>query len=255
MQRICIFVDGENFRHSIVDLFENFRGSDYLPDKANWETFFNFLSQRADGDARLIRTYWYVIELLDVFPYKYPKERDVLSATQDSVRWFLKYDRQFKNEMSQINQEDFATKLQEKTSLLKRDQQRLKDRFAGWRRVQDGIVGRWPRIEFRRAGAISYNAFTRKLGSEKAVDVKLATDLVLLRDSYDIAIIVSGDQDYVPAVQAVKDSGKIVYNVVFKTRSGKLLPGGARRLNHLTDCCIEITHNELIDHLNIPPRS
>ena len=68
--------------------------------------------------------------------------------------------------------------------------------------------------------------------------------MIVLRDIYDIAVIVSGDQDYVPAVKVVKDFGKIVVNVAFLARNGRLLPGGARRLNHLTDDSIEIGYED-----------
>jgi hypothetical protein len=59
--------------------------------------------------------------------------------------------------------------------------------------------------------------------------VNLAVDMVTLHPNYDLAIIVSGDQDYVPAAQAVKNLGKSVVNVAFLARSGLLLPGGAAR--------------------------
>jgi uncharacterized LabA/DUF88 family protein len=72
-----------------------------------------------------------------------------------------------------------------------------------------------------------------------------------LPDIYDVAIILSGDQDYVPAVQVVKDRGKRVVNVAFETRGGKLLPGGARRLNHVTDDSLRIPYKELAAHLNL----
>ena len=70
------------------------------------------------------------------------------------------------------------------------------------------------------------NLFDKSLGREKAVDVKLTSDMITLQGIYDIAIIVSGDQDYVPAAEVLKDCGKRVINVAFRTRSGKLLPGG-----------------------------
>ena len=124
-------------------------------------------------------------------------------------------------------------------------------RFQGWINVQDGISSRHTAVEFRRAGAIRYNLFTNALGNEKAVDVKLATDMILLRDIYDTAIILSGDQDYVPAVQAVKDSGKRVVNAAFQTRGGQLLPGGARRLNQVTDESLEIEFSVLSGFLKI----
>jgi len=45
---------------------------------------------------------------------------------------------------------------------------------------------------------------------EKGVDVIMATDLLRLVDVYDTAILVSGDSDFLPAIQAVKDRGKVV---------------------------------------------
>jgi len=54
---------------------------------------------------------------------------------------------------------------------------------------------------------------------EKGVDVMLATDLVTraYRDEYDTAIIVSGDADFYPALQAAKDVGKQIEVSAFDT--------------------------------------
>jgi hypothetical protein len=67
--------------------------------------------------------------------------------------------------------------------------------------------------------------------------------------SRDVAILVSGDQDYVPAVRRVKDFGKTLINVSFLTRNGRLLPGGARRLNNATDAGVQLPFEELRAHL------
>ena len=52
---------------------------------------------------------------------------------------------------------------------------------------------------------------------EKGVDVMLATDLVAhaYQDHYDTAIVVSGDADFYPALQAVKDVGKHIEVAAF----------------------------------------
>tara|TARA_B100000401_G_scaffold430211_1_gene364716 strand:+ start:1041 stop:1922 length:882 start_codon:yes stop_codon:yes gene_type:complete len=52
---------------------------------------------------------------------------------------------------------------------------------------------------------------------EKGVDVMLATDLVAhaYQDHYDTAIVVSGDADFYPALQAVKDTGKHIEVAAF----------------------------------------
>lgn len=64
-------------------------------------------------------------------------------------------------------------------------------------------------------------------------------------------IIVSGDQDYVPAVEIVKDSGKEVYNVSFKKMNGELVPGGARQLKIKTDDSFEIPYPDLKRHMGL----
>ena len=52
---------------------------------------------------------------------------------------------------------------------------------------------------------------------EKGVDVMLATDVVTnaYKDHYDTAIVVSGDSDFYPALQAVKDVGKHIEVAAF----------------------------------------
>ena len=49
-------------------------------------------------------------------------------------------------------------------------------------------------------------------GQQKEVDVALATEMVVgaLRDAFDVAILVSGDRDFVPAVERTRTEGKRV---------------------------------------------
>lgn len=59
--------------------------------------------------------------------------------------------------------------------------------------------------------------------TEKLADVYLATSMVDLchRDQFDIAYLVSGDSDYIPAVDIVVREGKRVINVYFDTSKRK----------------------------------
>jgi uncharacterized LabA/DUF88 family protein len=246
-KRVCVFVDGENFRHAIINLFGQFDPNDYLPKKANWDGLFDAIVSKVEPEGERIRTYWYVIELLDFFPYKFPSPE----SHPDTLRRLLNRDRWCQNRLKGLRNVDLCREMQAIVAELRQRQLAMRHRFEGWRRLQDGISVRSSRLEFRRAGAITYNLFDKSLGTEKAVDVKLAADLIVLRDIYDVAVIVSGDQDYVPAVQILKDSGKIVVNAVFRARSGRLLPGGARRLNERTDACLDITYDELLGYLNL----
>ena len=74
-----------------------------------------------------------------------------------------------------------------------------------------------------------------------------------LRDVHDAAVMLPGDQGYVPALDVVKDPGKGVVNFASRTGEAGLLPGGARRLNPASDrkpgigCQILGQHHGLVD--------
>lgn len=253
-ERVCVFVDGENLRHSIVDLFpEEFNPSDYLPKQARWGEFYqNLVEQSAGSSAKLLRTYWYVVQFVDFFPYNLPRYGGDENEGRRLVELLGKH-RPYRDELEDAHGEDKYMRANEIRDQVINDENSFRRKFEGWQRIQDGICGKHQAIEFRRAGAIQFNTFTQALGSEKAVDIKLATDLVLLLDIYDTAVIVSGDQDYVPAVQAIKDKGKRVVNVAFEKANGSV-PGGARRLNQITDARITLSYEDCKDFLGIDAR-
>ena len=61
-----------------------------------------------------------------------------------------------------------------------------------------------------RLGRLVYNNWPHTPPYEKGVDIQLATDLIThsFKNNYDVAVLVAGDNDYVGALQAVKDNGK-----------------------------------------------
>jgi uncharacterized LabA/DUF88 family protein len=73
-----------------------------------------------------------------------------------------------------------------------------------------------------RLGHLVYHNWPNTPPYEKGVDVQLATDLIThsFKNNYDVAILVAGDNDFVGAIQAVKDNGKNVEVALFgKERS------------------------------------
>jgi len=249
----CVFVDGENFRHSIVDLFQGFRQEDYLPKSAEWTQLFDWIVKEAVEGGERLRTYWYVIKTIDFYPYHLPDitRPGTTTTTKNKLERILCGHDKYREELETLQGEDHEKHMIEIAKTLDELEANKRARFNGWVEVQDGIASHHKAIEFRRAGAMNCNLFTNKLGREKAVDVKLATDMIMLSDIYDVAIIVSGDQDYVPVVEELKDCGKRVVNVAFKNRGGQLLPGGARRLNQVTDWSLEIPYDKLSEYLKI----
>ncbi len=68
-----------------------------------------------------------------------------------------------------------------------------------------------------RLGRLVYNNWPTAPPYEKGVDIQLATDMIThsYKSNYDVAILVAGDNDYVGAIQAVKDNGKNVEVALF----------------------------------------
>jgi len=69
-----------------------------------------------------------------------------------------------------------------------------------------------PRFEFRKGRLQKIVAGSKVIFKQKMVDVLLSVDLVRLSWSKQIqaAILVAGDSDYVPAVEAARDAGVLV---------------------------------------------
>lgn len=73
-----------------------------------------------------------------------------------------------------------------------------------------------PYLELR-LGRLVYNNWPTVPPYEKGVDIQLATDMIThaYKNNYDVAILVGGDSDFAPALQAVKDNGKHVEVALF----------------------------------------
>jgi uncharacterized LabA/DUF88 family protein len=75
-----------------------------------------------------------------------------------------------------------------------------------------------------RLGRLVYNDWPSTPPFEKGVDVQLATDMLNhnFKNNYDTAILVAGDNDFVGALQSIKDNGKNVEVALFGKESTSL---------------------------------
>ncbi len=94
-----------------------------------------------------------------------------------------------------------------------------------------------------RLGRLVYTNWPNTPPYEKGTDIQLATDMIThsFKNNYDTAILVAGDNDYVSAVQAVKDNGKHIEIALF----GK--EGTSRQLRQVADKVITINKRLLRD--------
>jgi uncharacterized LabA/DUF88 family protein len=72
---------------------------------------------------------------------------------------------------------------------------------------------------------IAREAFDPIRKEQKEVDVAMACEMVVhaLRDHYDVAVVVSGDRDFVPAIQHVQAAGKRVELAAFEKSVSKAI--------------------------------
>ncbi len=84
-----------------------------------------------------------------------------------------------------------------------------------------------------RLGRLVYINWPNTPPFEKGVDIQLATDMIThsFKNNYDVAVLVAGDNDYVGALQSVKDNGKNVEVALFgKERTSRQLRVAADRV-------------------------
>jgi len=121
-----------------------------------------------------------------------------------------------------IDMGKFCQKLLEKRRLIriyyynarvgrKEEPERYKDQQAFF-----ANINAIPYCELR-LGRLVYNNWPTVPPYEKGVDTQLVTDMIThgFKNNYDVSILVAGDNDYVGALQAVKDNGKNVEVALF----------------------------------------
>jgi uncharacterized LabA/DUF88 family protein len=66
---------------------------------------------------------------------------------------------------------------------------------------------------------------SHKKRNQKGVDTLIAIDLLSKshQNQFDIAILITGDEDFVPAIDYVKNTGKLVYGIFFENHCSQLL--------------------------------
>jgi uncharacterized LabA/DUF88 family protein len=95
---------------------------------------------------------------------------------------------------------------------LKEEPERFRHQQAFFNSIKD-----IPYCELRLGRLVYTNQWPNVPPYEKGIDVQLATDLIThaFRNNYDVAILVGGDNDFMGALQAVKDQGKHVEVALF----------------------------------------
>lgn len=255
-EKICIFIDGENLRHSIKGLFpDHYNNTHYYP-FADWDLFIKAIVQLTSrkinlnaDHAKLIRCYWYVINEL-FFDKEYTKDYFKSQKVHDKLKYYKRVASSVAKKEILPTDSKIQAILKECEDLLQGNQKSIEKQLESWSQIQSTIQLKYTQIQFQKFGYLKTRlddgAGKISFDGEKGVDIKLATDLITMNKIYDIAILVSGDADYIPAIHAIKNLGKQVVIVDFKTKHGKFLPGGAVKLREHADFSFSINYETML---------
>lgn len=214
-----IFVDGSNLFGSLKGL--NLHVTSY-------EGFYAFVLEQAmrawsksllkgQGDARLIRVLWYEVGSLDEWDLSNEEVQLTLR------RWFNK-NQDLKSKyialaVSQKNQYTDPGKIVDAAWLICMEEVALwyeqkKQSIEKSKNFHFGITSGTDFIDIIECGHLKIDILSRT-ANEKGVDTSLAVDMVTLADTYDIALVLTGDADSIPSIEHVKRKGKSVGVVEF----------------------------------------
>jgi len=219
MHRIMIFVDGSNVVGVLRRL--NLRVD-------NYEAFYqHILHQSAEAWwtctvgtakplARLVRVLWYAVGDLDYWDLAdakvqanlreaFEKDRDLRASFMALAGQKLQGQPQ-----SEVAKEAWAMCFQQTRDWYEKRQELV----DGFRRFYHSVRSTTDFIDVIECAHWKLDMLHRTT-SEKGLDTRLAVDMVTLVDSYDVAILLSGDADNIPSLDYVKAKGKQVGVVEF----------------------------------------
>lgn len=253
MTRFVTFVDGSNLDGALKYL--NLRVDDY-------GSFYRFLFEQsvhewgrtfAEGSpwpaAQHSRIYWYVVGKMDEWDLSDPKAETRLRARFElNPRLRDGYLDEATMRFPNLSPE---RRLDEAWNICYSE---VREWYEGKRRALErkkrfyhGVQAATDFVEIRQEGHWKVDLLSRSL-NEKGLDTSLAVDMVALQDTYDLALLISGDADGIPSINYVKGRSKHVGVVEFRRGSSQeaTTKGASSRLKIAADFVVQIYEGDLI---------
>ena len=254
MQRFVTFVDGSNLDGVLkhlslrVDDYGSFYRHLFEESVQNWGRTF------ADGSpwesAQHSRIYWYVVGKMDEWDLSDPKAESRL-RTRFELNPRLRDG--YIDDIMHRKPDLAPEKRLEEAWLLcfneTRDWYENKRRaLERKKRFYHGVQAATDFVEIRQEGHWKVDLLHHTL-NEKGLDTSLAVDMVALQETYDIAILITGDADGIPGINYVKGRSKHVGVVEFRRGSAVDFPpnkGASSRLKIAADFVVQVYEADLI---------
>ncbi len=254
MQRFVTFVDGSNLDGVLKHL--NLRVDDYgafyrhIFDQSvhYWGRTF------ADGApwdaAQHSRIYWYVVGKMDEWDLDDPKAVSrIRGRFEMNPRIREPFEIEARRRRPDLTPERTFEEAWGICFAETRDWYENKRRaLEKKKRFYHGVQAATDFVEIRQEGHWKVDLLQRIL-NEKGLDTGLAVDMVALRDTYDVALLISGDADGIPGINYVKGHSKHVGVVEFRRGSSSDFAGNkgaSSRLKIAADFVVQIYESDLI---------
>jgi len=213
--RTVMFIDGRNFKYNLGAFqFRSNAGEEraYRLDEKHflWRDFFlgviDKFKKATKHEYRLVRVYWYSAETMRPFKANENQIRSILEENKEKFS-DLNHDKVIELAEGWYKKErsNFERAKEEVYERIQRRVDFLEFKYTGEYVVQPFSVFR---LEKREDDSYLYQG-TRE--GEKGVDVGIAVDMIAKMSNYDVAVLISGDADFLPLVRHVKDNLKYVY--------------------------------------------
>ena len=252
MHRFALFVDGSNLvgvlrRMGVqVDDYEKFYRFIFDSAVDTWRTTSTAISP---PPAQLFRVNWYEVGSVDDWDLADPDAQATLRSAFDRddeiKRTYMALAGQ---KLPGKPQSEVATEAWNMCSgeFRKWYEQRV-DLVAGFRRFHHSIRARTDFIDVIECGHWKVDLLHRTV-QEKGLDTRLAVDMVTTLENYDVALLLSGDADNIPAIEHVKARGRHVGVVEFLGGYPPEKKGGAfsSRLKITADFVVRVYEMELV---------
>lgn len=218
--KTVIFVDGQNFRRNLQEFAfppipenapESAASSSLKLDESHfsWELFFPDIltkcSEQTKDKYRLIRTYWYNAETVSAW---YVDEKQVDRIVSKNQSRFPDLTKamviQLAEKWYQKNRKKFYDIKDNVYENIQKSVDFIEFKYVGQFKLRPFSVHKLEKVHGE------YNYMGVREG-EKGVDIGIAIDMISKMRGYDVAILVSGDQDFYPLVKYLKDQLKQVF--------------------------------------------
>jgi uncharacterized LabA/DUF88 family protein len=253
MLRFVTFVDGSNLDGVLKH--QNLRVDDY---GAFYRHVFEQSVQYwgrtfADGSpwpsAQHSRIYWYVVGKMDEWDLTDPKaEARLRSRFELNPRlrdgYLDEAVRRFPDMPSDRHLDEAWTLCFNETRDWYEGKRRALERK---KRFYHGVQAATDFVEIRQEGHWKVDLLNHTM-NEKGLDTSLAVDMVALQDTYDVALLISGDADGIPSINYVKGRCKHVGVAEFRRGAPADFSskGASSRLKIAADFVVQVYESELI---------